>query len=364
MGRVGPWAAPGLAPGVTAILERNMQHGMSGCPHSLDCTHWKWTRCPQGKRDQYQSRGKTNFIDIEAVCDKDIWIWHGSVGAPGSENNLNVLGKSRHFNIIQARTWPSQHHPYIVNGRTRTMPYYGADGIYPQYAFLATPFPESDRRTREQISCIRLQQVLRKNLKRLFVVVTSRFRIARHPSRYCSSEQLNTASRAAAIVHVMVVEQRRAQLAGRRLAAAAAAHARRVAYKPAGMGAVDARRARLRDRRPSRRAESTVADAGADAGAVEALCARANSDTVNAQGPRPPGGRLDPLLLSGPEPAVMEHASLHSEGSVFASLVLSVRTSAVLYVTHRDELMADIWTERADLLLPYLRVTSCHSQVR
>lgn len=98
----------------------------------------------------------------------------------------------------------------------------------------------------------------------LFGVVPSRFRIAMHPAMYRSAEMLNTASRAVAILHNMVVEQRRDQFAGRRRAAAAADRARRVAEDT---GAVDARRIRRSDGH-GRRAERTASDVRADARAA------------------------------------------------------------------------------------------------
>lgn len=86
----------------TVILTRNAQRGMPGCLGSIDCSHWKWTACPKGMHGQFQGRKKGRSIVIESVCDEDLWTWHWFVGAPGSYNDVNVLGESPLFDAVQA----------------------------------------------------------------------------------------------------------------------------------------------------------------------------------------------------------------------------------------------------------------------
>lgn len=290
---------------VKATLERNSQRGMPGYLGSLDCTHWKWTSCPRGKHGMYQSRKKTRSIVIEAVCDEDLWIWHWFVGAPGSYNELKVLEDSPLFDAIQAGTWPPEHQSYTLNGRTRTMPYYLADGIYQQYALLATPFPAALGRTREQLVYNRVQEGLRKDVERLFGVLTSRFRVAMHPALYRSAELLTSTSRAVAIIHIMVVEQRREQYIGRRRAAAAATE--------------DASRARRRERRER---ETAVARVGGGIDAVNAAekeaVEAADEGALDAQGLRGPDGRLDLQLPAVPGVPAIDQVEEAPEGSFFA----------------------------------------------
>jgi len=70
----------------------------------------------------------------------------------------------------------------------------------------------------------RLQEALRKDVKRLFGVLTARFHVLLHPGRFDSVEHMMLAGKAAAILQYMIVKQRRGgYLAHERMAAAAAA---------------------------------------------------------------------------------------------------------------------------------------------
>lgn len=204
---------------VSVILARNEQRGMPGCLGSIDCSQWKWSACPKGLHDQFQSRKKGRSIVIEAVFDEDLWIWHWFVGAPGSYNDVNVLGGSPLFDAVQAGKWPPDNHRFTVNGRERDMLHYLADGIYLRYPFLATPCPVPTLPKHKVFN--RLQGALRKDVEHLFGVITGRFHIALHLGRYRSVPQLNTTSRSVATLHNMVVEVRHKGFDARRRTAAA-----------------------------------------------------------------------------------------------------------------------------------------------
>lgn len=136
---------------------------------------------------------------------KILWIWHWFVGAPGSYYDLNVLSESPLFDAVQSSTWPPSDHRYTVNGHERSLLYYLADGMYPLYPFLVSPYAAPE--TRKERTFNRPQEAVRKDVERLFAVVTSRFHIALHPARYRTVEQLNTTSKAIAILHNMIVER-------------------------------------------------------------------------------------------------------------------------------------------------------------
>lgn len=106
-----------------------------------------------------------------------------------------------------------------MNGRTRSMLSYLADGIHPRYPFPVTPFPVPTTQRHNVFN--RLQEALRKDVEHLFGVLTDRFRIALHPGRYPSIAQHDTTSLAVAILHDMIVEVRRDGYLGSRRAAAA-----------------------------------------------------------------------------------------------------------------------------------------------
>lgn len=203
---------------VSTLLPRNAERGVPGCIGSLDCSHWEWTGCPHGHAGVYQNRKGKRSIVLEAVCDEDLWIWHSYVGAPGSYNDLNVLQESPLFAAVTAGAWPPRR-PYTLNGRRRTVPYYLVDGIYPRYAFFAAAYETPT--TVQQRTYNRLQEAVRKDVERLFAVLTARFHVALHPARYGTVAQLRTTANAAAILHIMMVELRRDAFLGRRRSAEA-----------------------------------------------------------------------------------------------------------------------------------------------
>jgi len=204
------------------MLERNAARGMPGCIGSLDCSHWEWAACPKGLAGQYQNRKKRRSIIMETVCDEDLYIWHFFIGAPGSLNDLNVFRISPlYFDVVEG-VWPPKLFSFCVNGRTRRLLYYLTDGVYSKYPFFVSPYPNPITPTEKSFN--RLQEALRKDVERLYGVLTARFHILLHPGRFGSVEQMMLAGKAAAILHNMVVEQRRGGfVAHERMAAAAAA---------------------------------------------------------------------------------------------------------------------------------------------
>ena len=81
------------------------------------------------------------------------------------------------------------------------------DGIYPRFAFFVSPFP--DPTTEVEVTFNRLQEALRKDVERLYAVLTPRFHVALHPAKYSTVEQMITVTKAVAIRHNMITEKRR-----------------------------------------------------------------------------------------------------------------------------------------------------------
>ena len=207
------------------IMERSAARGMPGCIGSLDCSHWEWRGCPKALAGQYISRKKRRAIVLETICDHDLYINHIFAGAPGSHNDLNVLGQSPLFMDMMDGTWPPKDLPYNVNGRTRTMPYYLTDKAYHKYPVFLSCYPNPT--TRKQRIVNRLQEAMRKDVERLYGVLTARFYMLLRPSRFTSVLQMIKAVKAMAILHNMVVLERRGDFLGNlRIAAAAAARGR------------------------------------------------------------------------------------------------------------------------------------------
>ena len=197
-----------------AITERDKESGMPGCMGSLDCCHWEWHQCPTGMAGAYQSRKGKRGIFIEAVCDEDLWTWHLFVGVPGSLNDINVMHQSPLYLDVTGGRWPPRNRSYTIIGRTRTLPFYLVDGIYPRFAFLIAPHPKSS--TEERMTLNRLQEEIRKDVERLLGVLMKRFHISLHPGRYQSVSQLVTTYKAICILRNMGVERRRSSFLSHR----------------------------------------------------------------------------------------------------------------------------------------------------
>jgi len=195
------------------ILDRNAERGFPGCMGSLDCSHWAWQQCPRGMAGSYQTRKGSRGIVVEAVCDEDLWIWHLCTGAPGSLNDINVMHQSSLYLDVTAGLWPPRNQTYTLSGTSRTPPYYLVDGIYPRYAFLMSSHPMPP--TEEQKVFNGLQEAVRKDVERLFGVLTQRFHIALHPGRYRSVKMVLTFKEICTLQD-MCVESRREGFLSRR----------------------------------------------------------------------------------------------------------------------------------------------------
>jgi len=188
------------------ILTRNAERAMPGCIGSLDCSHCERPNCPKAFAGMYQNRHGKRSVVRETVCDEDLWIWHLFVGCPGSHNDLNVMHVSPLYLSVTSGEWPPRTFSFTANGTTRTLLYYLVDGIYPRFAFFVSPFP--DPTTEVEFTFNRLQEALRKDKERLYAVLTAHFHVALHPARYASVAQMVTVTKAVAILHNMVTEQR------------------------------------------------------------------------------------------------------------------------------------------------------------
>jgi len=93
------------------------------------------------------------------------------------------------------------HFSYTAIGTTRTLLYYLVDGIYPRFSFFVYPFPNPT--TEVEVTLNRLQEVLRKDVERLYAVFTVRFRVALHPAKNSTVEQMVTVTKAMAMLHTI-----------------------------------------------------------------------------------------------------------------------------------------------------------------
>lgn len=180
----------------------NEKRGFPGMFGSLDCTHWVWKNCPYGLKGQYQDRsGKCSMI-MEAVATEDLWIWHAFIGLPGSNNDLNVLGRSPL--IVD---WMRGHAPdyeYHIDGKPYKSCYLLCDGIYPEWSVFVKTISKPQGEKEKWFAC--RQEAARKDVERAFGVLQGRFAILQHPARRWNAARLRRLWKAMIIMHNMIVE--------------------------------------------------------------------------------------------------------------------------------------------------------------
>eukprot|EP00171_Calliarthron_tuberculosum_P005756 IDg5756t1 len=125
--------------------------GMEKLPHSIGVA--------------VQRKEKKPMIVLEAICDAELWIWHAFFGSSGSLNDINVLNHSLTIAKVLVDTLPPSFQ-YNINGTARTLPYYIADGIYPNWVLFLKTIQETTnkRRTRSQVPRRRLERTSSESL--------------------------------------------------------------------------------------------------------------------------------------------------------------------------------------------------------
>ena len=134
------------------ITKENERRGFPGMIGSIDCCHWEWKNCPSGWNGMYVGKEKGPTVVLEAVALYDLWIWHAFFGMPGSHNNINVMDHSPIWQEIAKGRAPVIE--FTINNHIYHIPYFLADGIYPPYATLVTPYDSPvDNKHKVIINC-------------------------------------------------------------------------------------------------------------------------------------------------------------------------------------------------------------------
>jgi len=317
------------------MMDRNAERGFPGCICSLDCSHWAWHQCPRSMAGRYQSRKGSRGIDVEAVCDEDLWIWHLFVSAPRSLSDINVMHQSPRYLHMTAGRWPPRKQSYTLNGTTRLLPYQLVDSFNPRYAFLMSPHPKPT--TEEHKVFLRFQDAVSKDVERLFGVLTQRFHIAFHPGRYRSVKMLILTFKALCSLHDMCVEIRLEGFLSRRRRAEGANEGG-VAGDAEGedVGSGSAEGSRPHD-------EPVGGDSGQGGGAVVGAAAATGGP---APGGAHAGANTLPLFIPVDQPPA---------GGMAADFDTRGQThNADKHAQLRAVLTTYMWSDRGDLLAPHL----------
>lgn len=193
------------------LLRKGSRRGFPGMIGSLDCMHWVWQNCPMAEQAVYRGHYRVPTVILEAVAGYDTWIWHANFGIPGSNNDINVLDCSHLFDdMISGRNHRVK---FTVNGIDYTIPYFLADGIYPQWSTLITTL-HSPVLPHHKLFAAR-QEGYRKDVERAFGILKARWQIIKRPARYWRPIELGYIMKACIILHNMIVEDERPEDDGR-----------------------------------------------------------------------------------------------------------------------------------------------------
>ncbi|XP_038708565.1 putative nuclease HARBI1 [Tripterygium wilfordii] len=187
------------------LIDENKSRGFPGMIGSLDCMHWEWKNCPTAWHGQYVGHYGRPTMVLEAVASQDLWIWHSFFGMPGSYNDISVLDHSPLFDrFIQCQT---PNIPYEVNGRMYHIPYYLTDCIYPHYATLVQTLKHPKNEMEKHFA--KKQEAARKDVKRAFGVLQSKWAITQGPVRFWDEETVTNIMNCCIILHNMIIEDER-----------------------------------------------------------------------------------------------------------------------------------------------------------
>ncbi|EEY55056.1 uncharacterized protein PITG_08644 [Phytophthora infestans T30-4] len=128
---------------------------------SLDCMHWAWKNCPVAWAGMYRGKEKAATVILEAVASQSLWIWHAFFGAPGSNNDLNVLERSPLLDDLVNGETPKV--SFRVNDADYSHAYYLTDGIYPSWAIFQHSISSPANRKRKLYAA--LQEGARKDVE-------------------------------------------------------------------------------------------------------------------------------------------------------------------------------------------------------
>ncbi|XP_028076045.1 uncharacterized protein LOC114278231 [Camellia sinensis] len=194
-----------LSYGVAAdAVDDYIRIGESTAIQSL-CHTLGMEKLSKGMARSIRRPSKKPTIILEAVASYDLWIWHAFFRMPDSHNDLNVLDRSPLFSdLAQGKALPVH---YTINGHNYDMGYYLADGIYPQWATLVQTIYSPQGAKRQHFAMT--QESARKDVKRAFGVLQSRFAIIGGVVRFWDPKMLANIMKSCIILHNMIVEDER-----------------------------------------------------------------------------------------------------------------------------------------------------------
>ena len=198
-------------PSTSELVDIERRYCLAGFPGSVgavDCCKIIWKNCPHAHKGQYHNtkEGKLATIQVEAWCDRDLYVWHWFPGRCGTNNDKTMLAASPLFIDILNGTYKFRlFAPYRIFGSTspRELPYFFADGIYPNWPLFAKPIHQPSNDAESKYT--KLQEGVRKDIERCFGVLQARFFILRRESYQWYKDDIINISYSCVILHNMLV---------------------------------------------------------------------------------------------------------------------------------------------------------------
>jgi hypothetical protein len=182
--------------------------GFRGAFGSWDCKHFIWKRCPirlAGLHKGAKSKSKT--LILEAICDRECYMWYVFFGEPGSLNDINILDKSSIVGSIINGNFNTKIPIYKLGETIRDWMYFLADGIYPPWSIFvktnAAPLSQ------DELKYAKRHEHVRKDIERAFGQLVMKFRILDRSLRFWHLEEIRKVLDCCVILHNMGVEERR-----------------------------------------------------------------------------------------------------------------------------------------------------------
>jgi hypothetical protein len=75
---------------IARSVAMNADRGFPGAIASWDCKHFRWDNCPVASHGEHRGKEGDETIILEAICDRELYVWQHLFGEPGSLNDLNI----------------------------------------------------------------------------------------------------------------------------------------------------------------------------------------------------------------------------------------------------------------------------------
>ncbi len=185
-------------------------HGVHGMAFSLDCSHFRWAKCPMQYHGQYKGKEEGPTVVVEAGCDYNLWFWHCVFGYVGTMNDINIWDSSKLHMALHNGSFEPNDFPFVIGGESFNKLWFLTDGIYPEISRFVKTISEPLNKW-EALFAI-WQEAKRKDVERGFGVLKRKFGYLQTPFQMFDIEEIAMVVYCCFILHNMAVEERIVEL--------------------------------------------------------------------------------------------------------------------------------------------------------